>query len=52
MRCLIVLAGSCILAAGCNGNGNEVGKNAMDSGPVYDAVLKVELKGSKQGEGF
>ena len=47
MRQLIVLAGFCIISAGCNGEPDS--KEAVH---VYEAVLKEELKGSKKGEGF
>jgi hypothetical protein len=52
MRHLIVLATFCILCAGCNGDGNNDPKVVRDPVPVYEAVLKEELKATKKGEGF
>jgi hypothetical protein len=50
MRHLVVLVALLALLAGCNGNDDP--KDAKDAGPVYEAVLKVELKNSKKGEGW
>jgi hypothetical protein len=49
MRPFLLLAALCVLGAGCNGNGKD---DLKDADPVYEAVLKEELKNAKKGEGF
>ena len=51
MRRYLIVAGFCILAAGCEGNGNGQPKDGRDAPGVFEVVLKAELKEAKKGEG-
>jgi hypothetical protein len=50
MRPFLLLTALGVLSAGCNGNGGAGAPGDPD--PVYEAVLKEELKGANKGEGF
>lgn len=52
MRHFMLLAALCIPAAGCHGAAKDGSKETKDAAPIYAAVLKEELKDTKQGEGL
>jgi hypothetical protein len=49
---IILFSAFCCFLAGCTAADGDNGKASKDAHPVYEAVLKVELKEAKNGEGY